>query len=180
MKMQMTKWLALLLMAILATGCSTMGGGDEDTADSGGAIIEDGSGSTSGDASTSGMTDTGAGMGTELNDPNSPLYTKVIYFDFDQATIREDSIDTLRAHANYLVRTGGSNVIVEGHCDERGSREYNIALGERRANVVKEFLQAEGVSESQIDTISYGEERSANDGHSEEAWAENRRAALVY
>jgi len=115
-----------------------------------------------------------------LDDPNSPLYEKVIYFDFDQAEIRPEFLPTLRAHADYLINNPSARLIIEGHCDERGSREYNIALGERRANAVKRFLEAEGVSPLQLETISYGEERPAVPGHNEEAWAKNRRAELVY
>lgn len=179
-KFENLKWLALMLSVLLAAGCSTTGGGEDGSGS--GAIVEDGSGSAgeSAGATTSGMGEGGDVSGDAMSDPSNPLSVRTIYFDYDQATIREDSIDTLRAHANHLVSTSGSNIFVEGHCDERGSREYNIALGERRANAVKAFLEAEGVRPSQIDTISYGEERPAIDGHDEEAWAANRRAELIY
>jgi len=173
-KTKQIKWSAIALAALLASGCSTM---NENDTNSEGAVVEDGSGDG---ALTNGMVDGGSISGGELNDPNSPLYTKVIYFDFDQATIRQDSISTLRAHADYLIRTDSSNVLVEGHCDERGSREYNIALGERRAKVIQSFLEAEGVKPAQIDTISYGEERPAVNGSDESSWGENRRAVLGY
>ncbi|WP_419630842.1 peptidoglycan-associated lipoprotein Pal, partial [Thiolapillus sp.] len=122
----------------------------------------------------------GAWTGSPLEDPNSPLYEKVVYFDFDTAEIRPEYVDTLRAHAEYLVNTPSARLVIEGHCDERGSREYNIALGERRADSVKRFLEAEGVSPVQLETVSYGEERPVDLGHNEEAWAKNRRAELVY
>jgi len=83
-------------------------------------------------------------------------------------------------HGEYLAANRNTTITVEGHCDERGSREYNMALGERRANTVKRFLEAQGVSGRQASIISYGEERPATTGHDEQAWAENRRAVLVY
>jgi len=134
----------------------------------------------SGDASTSGANRGGAWTGNPLDNPDSPLYSKTIYFDFDKSDIRADSVDMLRAHAEYLVANAGASLTVEGHCDERGSREYNIGLGERRAAAIKRFLEAEGVSGTQINTISYGEERPVDDGHNETAWSMNRRGELVY
>jgi peptidoglycan-associated lipoprotein len=86
----------------------------------------------------------------------------------------------LHAHAGYLVANPSATVMIEGHCDERGSREYNIGLGERRANTVKQFFEAEGVDPAQLNTISYGEERPEMLGHDEAAWSKNRRAVLVY
>ena len=164
-------WAVIALTALLFAGCSSTGTKDGDP----GASVEgDGSGTT-----TSGIGPGGAWSASELENPNSPLYTKVIYFGFDQDTIGTEYIEVLRAHAGYLINSGAS-VLVEGHADERGSREYNIALGERRANAVKRFLEAEGVSGSQVNTISYGEERPAAFGHDESSWAENRRAVLVY
>ena len=103
-----------------------------------------------------------------------------VYFDFDKSEIRPEFVDLLRAHAAYLAENPSAVVMIEGHCDERGSREYNIGLGERRANAVKRFLEAEGVDPAQINTISYGEERPEVLGHNEAAWSRNRRAVLVY
>jgi len=176
MKANRLAWLTLSAAALIFAGCSSTG-----TQDDAGAAVEDRGGSASG----SGVTTSGAGAGTTwsgsaLEDPNSLLYTKIIYFDFDQDTIRGEFIDVLRAHASYLITNPGSGLTIEGHADERGSREYNIGLGERRANAVKRFLEAEGVSPSQVGTLSYGEERPAVYGNDELSWAENRRAVLVY
>lgn len=172
MKFKILAWLAIALSVLLVTGCSSTG-----TKDDPGASIEDRG--TSG-ASTSGASAGGTWSGNPLENPNSLLYSKTIYFDFDQSSIRSEFIDVLRAHAAYLNANRSASVLVEGHADERGSREYNIGLGERRSNTIRRFLEAEGVSDAQINTISYGEERPAARGHDEMSWAENRRGVLVY
>lgn len=115
-----------------------------------------------------------------LDDPNSPLYKKVIYFDYDTAEIRPEGATLLRAHAGYLYNTSGASVTVEGHTDERGTRGYNLALGDRRADAVQKFLVAEGVPATRLSRLSYGEERPADPASSERAWALNRRVELVY
>ena len=161
------------MSVMLLTGCGSSGG------------AKDGEGAE-GDAAGGGVETSGAGPGGSwtgaeaLNNPDSPLYTKVIYFDFDVSSIRSEYIDTLRAHAEYLVANPSAFVNIEGHCDERGSREYNIALGEQRSNAVQLFFEAEGVRSSQISSVSYGEERPEDYGHSDAAWSMNRRAVLVY
>lgn len=173
MNSQKPAWLAMALSLLLLAGCTSTGTRDAAT----GAAIEDRAGAG---ATTSGAAPGGAWTGNPLDNPNSLLYSKVIYFDFDQTTIRSEFIDVLRAHAGYLISQPDATVLIEGHADERGSREYNIGLGERRANSVKGFLEAEGVDSRQISTISYGEERPAVQGHDENSWAQNRRAVLVY
>ncbi|MBT8446951.1 MAG: peptidoglycan-associated lipoprotein Pal [Gammaproteobacteria bacterium] len=115
-----------------------------------------------------------------FEDPANPLSRRVIYFDFDQSTIRPEFVDIVNAHGRYLARNKGDTVRLEGHADERGSREYNIGLGERRAQAVRRMLKLQGVGDSQITTISYGEERPADEGHNEAAWAKNRRVVIVY
>ena len=101
------------------------------------------------------------------------------FFDYDEAAIRADAKSALEANGRYLERNGSMNVIVEGHCDERGSVEYNLALGERRARAAKEFLVSYGIPANRVTTISYGKERPFATGSSEEAWAQNRRAHFV-
>jgi peptidoglycan-associated lipoprotein len=162
---------AIVASVLLFAGCSSTG-----TKDDPGASVED----RAGGATTSGASTGGAWSGNPLENPNSLLYTKIVYFDFDQSTIRSEFVDVLRAHAGYLISNPSVSVLLEGHADERGSREYNIGLGERRANAVRTFLEAEGVSSSQINTISYGEERPMAMGNDEVSWAENRRGVLVY
>lgn len=104
----------------------------------------------------------------------------IIYFDFDSAAIRPEYSESIAAHAANLVEDPSLMIRLEGHTDERGSREYNIGLGERRAQAVRQALMLQGVSASQISTVSYGEERPAVTGSDEEAWAMNRRVEIVY
>ena len=106
--------------------------------------------------------------------------TLVIYFDYDQADIRPEFNELLAAHGRQLVRNPNMNLRLEGHTDERGSREYNIGLGERRAQAVRRVLTLQGVAASQLTTVSYGEERPAQTGSDEESWRLNRRVELVY
>ena len=98
-----------------------------------------------------------------------------IYFDFDRAELKPESRDILKAKADWLKAHPNFSVRIEGHCDERGTNEYNIALGERRANAAWKYLNALGISGDQMDTVSYGEERPVDQGHDEAAWSKNRR-----
>jgi peptidoglycan-associated lipoprotein len=104
----------------------------------------------------------------------------VIYFDYDKSDIRSEYNSVIAAHAKYLSSSPSLKVRLEGNTDERGSREYNIGLGERRAQAVRRALMLQGVSENQITTLSYGEERPAVDGHDEAAYAKNRRVEISY
>ena len=101
---------------------------------------------------------------------------ETVFFDYDRATIRDDQKVTLRSNAGAIRSGSWSTVVVEGHCDERGSEEYNLALGERRASAVKQYLIDSGVSSSLIDTVSFGEASPAVRGHTESAWSQNRRS----
>ena len=102
-----------------------------------------------------------------------------VFFDFDKSDLRPDAIDTLNRQSDWLSANGAITVAIEGHCDERGTREYNLALGERRASAAKQYLESMGVSGGRIDTVSYGKERPAVLGSNEAAWAQNRRAVMV-
>ncbi len=108
------------------------------------------------------------------------LAERVVYFAFDSSTISADDEAIVRAHARYMSRHPDSRVVLEGHTDERGSREYNIGLGERRAQSVRRMLLAQGVSSGQIETVSFGEEQPADLRSNEQAWALNRRVEFVY
>jgi peptidoglycan-associated lipoprotein len=108
------------------------------------------------------------------------MKSTVFYFDFDQATIKADSKNALIAHSQYLAANSSARVVLEGHADERGTVEYNLALAERRALSVSRFLQANGAASSQIETVSFGEERPALMGHNESSWSKNRRVEIKY
>jgi len=108
------------------------------------------------------------------------LAQTVIYFDFDRSDIRPEFVEVIAAHARKLAAAPNLKVRLEGHTDERGSREYNIGLGERRAQAVRRALLLQSVGDAQVTTVSYGEERPAADGHDEGAWAKNRRVEIVY
>ncbi|MEM7207018.1 MAG: peptidoglycan-associated lipoprotein Pal [Pseudomonadota bacterium] len=115
-----------------------------------------------------------------INDPSSPLNQKIIYFDFDQSSILPEYMEVIANHAQYLSDFADAKVRLEGHADERGTREYNVALGERRAEAVRRLLLLQGASVNQVSIISYGEELPAALAHDEEAWSLNRRVELVY
>ena len=114
------------------------------------------------------------------SDGMTEMLNGIFYFDFDQAIIRRTGHEELNKHAQVLAGDRYMRVRVEGHADERGTREYNLALGERRANAVRAYLVAQGASRSQIEVISYGEEKPTNSGHNESSWAQNRRVEIVY
>lgn len=105
---------------------------------------------------------------------------RTFYFDYDRAVISAEDLAVLEMHASYLRENPQRSVVVEGHCDERGTREYNLALGERRSDAVRSFLTSAGVSPRQIESVSYGEERPPIVGHNEAAWAKSRRAEMIY
>jgi peptidoglycan-associated lipoprotein len=105
---------------------------------------------------------------------------QTVYFDFDDSKVDAKYLELLQAHADYLIKNPNQTVMVEGHCDERGTPEYNIALGERRAKAVSQYLQNLGVLQSQISTVSYGEEKPLDLSRTQEGFAKNRRAVLVY
>ncbi len=122
-----------------------------------------------------------AGGGQEVAGPDAGLLAKrTIYFDFDSSEIKGEGTDIVAAHAKYLSMHPTLHVRLEGNTDERGSREYNIGLGERRAQAVRQALLLQGAADSQISTVSYGAERPVDPGHNEAAWAKNRRVDIVY
>ena len=105
---------------------------------------------------------------------------QTIYFDYDKSTVNGEFVELLEAHADYLIKNPAGKVMIEGHSDERGTPEYNIALGERRAKAVVQYLQNLGVSADQMTTVSYGEEKPVDLSRTEEGFSKNRRAVLVY
>ena len=178
MKRTILKLLLVITAATMLAACSSTGA-KKDTGQSGAHVEERGT-KGAGGAQSQGLGDANKAGGSALDNPNSPLAVRVIYFDYDSANIRADFNDTVAAHAAYLAGNASAIVTLEGHGDERGSREYNLALGERRALAVRKQLVLLGASAGQIKTVSYGEERPAVDGHDEAAYRMNRRVELVY
>ncbi len=183
------KGLAVLLSAALLWGCSstpeTTTGAETDGMATQGSTAETSGASDTGGAEVSGAEIRGTGEGRAIevdpfSDPNNLLSTTVIYFDFDRSDIKSEARDVIEAHARYLVDHPNVRITLEGHADERGTREYNLGLGERRAKAVKQVMELLGVSGRQIEIISYGEEKPAVMGHDESAWSKNRRVVIVY
>lgn len=178
-------FLALAMTAVLMTGCSS----DEETAlgdtaqgtDASTSGYSDGSmsGSQFGSGSGSGF-GSGSHLGPEFSDPNNPLSKQTIYFELDSSQVKQEYVPVVAAHARYLASHQQQHVILGGHCDERGSSEYNIALGEQRAKSVERMLRSQGVGASQLEVVSYGEEKPAVSGSGESAWSMNRRVELAY
>ncbi|MCG8433264.1 MAG: peptidoglycan-associated lipoprotein Pal [Gammaproteobacteria bacterium] len=182
----MAKGLRLLVVGMLCgmfiAGCS-FAPTDDDQTDLGSAVGADAADGDQGAGSgveTGAISDDDALQLDPLDDPESPLAERIIYFDFDRSDIRSEFLTSLESHARYMVDNPSVRLRLEGHADERGSREYNIGLGDRRGQSVRRILLFQGVAAGQISTVSYGEERPAVDGHSEQAWAQNRRVELVY
>ena len=115
-----------------------------------------------------------------LKDPGNILSRRSVYFDFDSNLVKDEYRPLVTAHARYLQQNPGAKMRIEGNADERGSREYNIALGQRRSEAVKQMMQLLGARPDQIESVSFGEEKPKATGHDEAAWAENRRADIVY
>jgi peptidoglycan-associated lipoprotein len=113
-------------------------------------------------------------------DPGPTGVSKVIYFDYDSFVIKADSQTLIEAHARYLRADKNRRVSIEGHADERGGREYNLALGQKRSEAVRKALGLLGVPDSQLEAVSFGKEKPADPGHDEAAWAKNRRAEIAY
>lgn len=134
----------------------------------------------SGDADTAGMDDSGFGGGEAIPDDSLQDLPNVVYFDFDSYELRPDDAEIAARHGIQLAESPGLSVRLEGHADERGSREYNIGLGERRAQAVRRVLLLQGAQPNQISTVSFGEERPVAFGSDEASWARNRRVEFKY
>jgi len=115
-----------------------------------------------------------------LNDPASILAKRSVYYPFDVAAVQDADKPVVQAHAKYLTEHANRNVRLEGNCDERGSNEYNLGLGQRRADGVKKMLELGGASSGQLESVSYGEEKPRASGHDEASWSQNRRTDLNY
>jgi peptidoglycan-associated lipoprotein len=162
-----TKAVALALSVAWVAGCSTSGSSTD-------------TGSTATDTDSSATQAVNVDSGVSVSYEDVANLQTVFYFDFDKAVVKADGFSDLEKHAQYLAANPTAQVVLEGHADERGTREYNMALGERRAKAVSRFLQVNAVSAGQIETVSFGEEKPAMLGHSESSWSKNRRVELKY
>lgn len=173
--------LPLIIGTIAATGCANRKPVETTTT----TPVMDGTTSTTGTTTTPydpyASIDQRGGSAIGVTEQNRPLLAKrVIKFEYDSSDILNSEYPTLQAHAQFLNANTNSRMALVGHTDERGTREYNMALGERRAKSVESFLVSNGVRKEQLETISYGKEQPVNEGHDEAAWSENRRVEIKY
>jgi peptidoglycan-associated lipoprotein len=177
----MQKLLICTLCALLLTACQST-----TTKDAGAPVEErnpatDASGATTAGTSTTGVGGTAAGtQRNPLKDPSSPLSKRIVYFEFDSYVVKDEYKPMIEAHGRYLQANRNARMTVQGSTDERGSREYNIALGQRRADALKKLLVLYGATEIQIETVSFGKEKPVREGHDEASWSQNRRDEIVF
>jgi peptidoglycan-associated lipoprotein len=180
----MRKWIIAAFIIAALAGCKST-----DTQNP--APVEDGApaatapaagGATTAPVGTAGVSGTPAASAgaAALKDPNNILSKRNIYFDYDQFVIKDEYRPIIEAHAKYLQANKQARATLQGNTDERGTREYNIALGQKRADSVKKLMILLGASEIQVETVSFGKEKPRREGHDETSWAENRRADIVY
>lgn len=178
----MRNYLLILLMGLALAACDPNvkpdadGDGGSAARDSDGAQV----GSVGADGSGAGQMLPASYDAAAINDANSILAGRIVYFDFDSSKVGEDYVELVKHHGVYLASNPNAKIRLEGHTDERGTREYNIALADRRAQAVKRLLTFQGAASDQVMIISYGEEKPAMLGHDDSAWRMNRRAELVY
>ena len=168
-----TKLILIAFCAVLAAACASNTIPDPDPTDT---MAGDARGTTDTDV----YGDDPMAGGEALPDDTAGELAHVIHFDFDSAEVRADYTDIVARHALILANDSSKRVRLEGHADERGSREYNIGLGERRSQSVRRMLMIQGASASQISTVSFGEERPVALGSDEDSWAQNRRVEIKY
>lgn len=166
----MKKYLVLISLLCIALLLVSCGKKPEVEAETGRTTETTTNGNNAGEGNTTTPGDVGEGVVTNL---------VTIYFDFDKYNLRDDAVRDLRTNYSYLKDNSGVKVQIEGHCDERGTVEYNLALGEKRARAAMDYLASLGISRDRMSVISYGKERPASLGSNEDAWAKNRRAEFV-
>jgi len=162
-----------VLFAFFIAGCSST----PDTSGQDGAPVETRGGGVS--TVTAGGVD-GSRLPAILTDPKSILSKRSVYFDYDKYEVRDEYKELVTAHAKFLVDNRKFKILIQGNTDDRGSREYNLALGQKRADAIKKMLTLLGAREDQVESVSLGEEKPKNEGHNDAAWAENRRGDMLY
>jgi peptidoglycan-associated lipoprotein len=181
--MRFPKTAALALAcALLAGGCSSTGKAKGEGAEGfdavGGAELGkygDGTGGAYGAGGTGGQ-----GASASPDDPSGPLSKRIVYFQYDSSEVLPEYLPVVNSHAAYLAAHPGKSLTLEGHADERGSPEYNIALGEQRAKAVAKLMKLQGVRDGQLQIVSFGEEKPQAYGHDDSAWQQNRRVEIYY
>lgn len=163
--------LSLVVLSLLA-GCASQGPMEKK------ADVEEHKAASTG-ADTSGIKQSNLGA-DPLHDPSNILSKRSVYYDLDKYDVKDEYKPMVEAHAKYLNGHGEAKAILQGNTDERGSREYNLALGQRRADGVRKMMNAMGVADRQVEAISFGEEKPKSDCHDESCWKENRRTDIVY
>jgi len=173
----MRKELIVLMCAGLIAGCGGSGGPEQP-----GAQVEDRTGTTVGGGEIKTVTTDKVGVGNfpELTDPKSILAKRSVFFDYDQFVIKDEFKPLVEAHARFLVGHPKMKMLIQGHADERGSREYNLALGQKRAEALKKMLALLGAKEDQLESVSLGEEKPRCAEHAESCWSQNRRDDMLY
>ena len=173
--MRNTTTLALMLAGVLAlTACGSSVKLDDNVK------VEERSGTAPNTADARTIAPITTGSTDPLNDPKGILAKRSIYFDYDSFIVKDEFKPVVEAHAKYLSANKGRKIIIQGNTDERGGREYNLALGQKRAEAVRKSLSLLGVSDAQIEAVSFGKEKPKAQGSDEAAWAENRRADIAY
>lgn len=169
----MKKLIIPALLALLIAGCSST----PDAPEGSGAQVENGKGNVA--TVTAGNVDSRK-LPPELTDPKNILSKRSVYFDYDKYDVRAEYKDLVTAHAKFLSNNRQFKILVQGNTDDRGSREYNLALGQKRADAIKKMVTLLGASEDQVESVSLGEEKPKNEGQNEAAWTENRRGDILY
>ena len=172
--------IAAIVVAATLAGCSSTPTTAPVEDKSAAAAAPGTSGASTSGASTSGVSGSPTGATNPLKDPKNILSKRSIYFEYDSFVVVEQFKPTVEAHAKYLAANRSAKITLQGNTDERGSREYNIALGQKRADAVKRMLTLMGVQEVQVESVSFGKEKPRREGHDEASWAENRRVDIVY
>mgnify|MGYP003588729478 FL=1 len=168
----MKKLIIPALLALLVAGCSST----PDSGDGAPVVNRDGSG-----VATVNAGGVYAGkLPPELTDPKNILSKRSVYFDYDSFEVKPEYKDLVTAHAKFLAGRSQFKILIQGNTDDRGSREYNLALGQKRADAIKKMLTLLGAREEQVESVSLGEEKPKNEGQNEAAWAENRRGDMLY
>ncbi len=178
----MRNWIIIAFVMALIAGCKSTEEKPAPVEEGAPTATAPAGGATTSGAPAGGVSGTSGGpySAAALRDPNNILSKRSIYFDFDEFVIKDQYRPIIEAHAKYLQANRGARATLQGHTDERGTREYNIALGQKRADAVKKMMVLLGAQEIQIETVSFGKEKPRREGHDETSWTENRRVDIVH